>query len=80
MGDHRFPWVHDVDRGAFSATLAGVRAIEPSLVCSSHIPSAPGSMLGVLIDALAATPDAQRFEGPDQAALEAILSGIAPVA
>jgi hypothetical protein len=51
------PWVHDVDRGAFSATLAGVRAIEPSLVCSSHLPPAPGSMLGVLVDALATTPE-----------------------
>ena len=74
------PWVHDVDRGAFSAKLAGVRAIEPSLVCSSHLPPAPGSMLGVLVDALAATPDAPRFEGPDQAALEVMLSGMAPVA
>jgi hypothetical protein len=37
-------------------------------------------MLGVLVDALAATPDTPRFEGPDQAALEAMLSGIASVA
>lgn len=70
------PWVHDIDRAVLAAKLADVRAIEPSLVCSSHLPPAPGSMLGVLVDALAATPDAPRFEGPDQAALEIMLHGM----
>jgi hypothetical protein len=37
-------------------------------------------LLGALVDALAATPDAPCFEGPDQVALEAMLSGIASVA
>jgi hypothetical protein len=70
-------WVHDVDRAAFGRTLDGLRAIEPSMVCSSHLPPAPGSMLGLFVDSLAKVPDAERFVGPDQAALDAMLAGTA---
>ncbi len=38
-------WVHDVDRDAFGHALDRLRAIEPSMVCSSHLPPAPGAML-----------------------------------
>jgi len=71
------PWVHDVDRGAFGRTLDELRAIQPTMVCSSHLPPAPGAMLDLFVDALAMTPDADPFVGPDQATLEAMLAGMA---
>lgn len=70
-------WIHDVDRAAFAGALDGVRSLEPTMVCSSHLPPAPGTMLGPFLDALAMTPDAERFVGPDQAGLEAMLAGMA---
>jgi hypothetical protein len=72
-------WVHDVDRDAFGHTLDRLRAIEPTMVCSSHLPPAPGAMLGVFVDSLALAPAADRFVGPDQAALEAMLAGMVDV-
>ena len=71
-------WVHDVDRGAFDANLHQLRAIQPSMVYSSHLPPAPGSMLNLFIESLAQVPDAPRFEGPDQAALQTMLAAVAP--
>jgi hypothetical protein len=69
-------WVHDVDRGAFNANLHRLQAIQPSMIYSSHLPPAPGSMMNLFVASLAQVPDAPRFEGPDQAALEAILTGV----
>jgi flavorubredoxin len=71
------PWVHTVDRDAFTHNLDQVRAIEPTMVCSSHLPPAPGSMLDTLVDALDLVPAADPFVGPDQQALEAMLAGMA---
>lgn len=71
------PWVHDVDPDAFGHTLERVRTIEPTMVCSSHLPPAPGAMLDLFVDSLAMTPAADRFIGPDQDALEAMLAGTA---
>jgi hypothetical protein len=70
-------WVHDVNRVAFTAKLDQLRSIRPSMVYSSHLPPAPGAMLDVFVESLAQTPDAPRFEGPDQATLEAMLAGMA---
>ena len=72
-------WVHDVDRDAFRVKLERFRAIAPEMVLSSHLPPAPGGMLASLVGALALAPDAERFVGPDQVALEAMLSGAGPV-
>jgi hypothetical protein len=70
-------WVHDVNRDEWRAKLDRIRAIRPSMIYSSHLPPAPGSMFDVFVDSLARTPDADRFEGPDQSALEAMLAGLA---
>lgn len=70
------PWVHGVDRDVFGRALAELRSIAPTLVCSSHLPPAPGAMLDLFVDSLAAAPDAERFVGPDQAALEAMMAGM----
>jgi hypothetical protein len=72
-------WVHDVDRETFGHALDRLRAIEPTMVCSSRLPPAPGAMLDVLVDSLALAPAADRFVGPDQATLEAMLAGMVNV-
>jgi len=69
-------WVHDVDRDAFGATLDRYRSIAPDLVLSSHLPPAPGALLDTLVDALALVPAADRFVGPDQVMLDAMLAGM----
>jgi len=69
-------WLHAVDRAAFASELDRVRALEPTMVLSSHLPAAQGSSLERLLGALADVPDAPAFVGPDQAALEQMLAGI----
>lgn len=71
------PWLHNVDRGAFSDALKRIRSIEPTMILSSHLPAAPGGMLDQLIDALEAVPTATPFVGPDQASLQAMLAEMA---
>lgn len=70
------PWVHGVDRDAFGHALDRMRAIEPAMVCSSHLPPAPGAMLDLFVESLAMVPVADPFVGPDHAALEAMLAGM----
>jgi flavorubredoxin len=69
-------WVHNVDRAVFGRALDELGSIEPTMVCSSHLPPAPGVMLKLFVDSLATAPDAERFVGPDQAALELMLAGM----
>jgi hypothetical protein len=69
-------WVHDVNPHAFAHSLDQWKVIEPSMVCSSHLPPAPGAMLDLFLDSLARTPAAERFVGPDQAALEMMLAAM----
>jgi len=71
------PWMHDIDRAAFAVKLDQLRAIQPSMVYSSHLPPAPGAMLDVFVESLAQAPDAAPFEGPDHSALMAMLAGMA---
>jgi flavorubredoxin len=68
------PWLHKVDGAALAKELNGIREMDPSLVLSSHLPAAPGSMMERLLACLEAAPTAQPFVGPDQAALEAMLA------
>jgi hypothetical protein len=70
------PWVHRVDRDVFGHALDQMRGIQPTLVCSSHLPPAPGAMLEVFLESLAMVPAADPFVGPDHAALEAMLAGM----
>lgn len=67
------PWLHQVDRKAFAGELERVRAMEPRLVLSSHLPVATGDLTDRLLGALAAAPEARPFVGPDQAAIEQML-------
>jgi flavorubredoxin len=68
------PWMHEVDRGKLVHELDAVAKLEPSLILSSHLPAAPGSMIDQFLASLAAVPDAGPFVGPDQVALEQMLA------
>jgi hypothetical protein len=70
-------WLHKVDRAVFASDLDRIRALEPAMVLSSHLPPARGSSTERLLGALAAVPDAPAFVGPDQGALEQMLAGMA---
>jgi hypothetical protein len=70
------PWLHQVDRAAYDASLRELRRLAPRHVLSSHLPPATG-IVGRLLDAAAAVPDADPWVGPDQAALEAMLAQLA---
>lgn len=71
------PWVHSVDPKIFEATLNTIRRMDPELILSSHLPPARG-MTEQLLSALAAVPGAKPFVGPDQKALQEMLTA-APV-
>jgi flavorubredoxin len=73
-------WLHTVDRAAFASELDRIRALQPTMVLSSHLPAARGSSMERLLSALAEVPDAPVFVGPDQAALEQMLAGLTGVA
>jgi hypothetical protein len=65
-----------VDRALFASELDQVRALEPTMVLSSHLPAARGTSVERLLGALAEVPDAPAFVGPDQAALEQMLAAV----
>ncbi|HVE98645.1 MAG TPA: MBL fold metallo-hydrolase [Mycobacteriales bacterium] len=69
------PWVAQVDHTQFGAALAPLRAMNPEVVLSTHLPPARNAMPR-LLDTLATTPDAPAFVGPDQAMLEAMLESM----
>ena len=71
------PWVAGVDRARFADSLAPLRALDPSVVLSTHLPPAQQAMPR-LLEMLAGAPDADPFVGPDQAALEQLLAGFEP--
>jgi flavorubredoxin len=73
-------WLHHVDRSAFASALQRIRALEPSMILSSHLPAAQGSATDRLLGALAEVPDAPPFVGPDQAALEQMMAEMAGAA
>jgi glyoxylase-like metal-dependent hydrolase (beta-lactamase superfamily II) len=73
------PWVAAVDRPRFEASFETMRAMDPAVVLSTHLPPARRAMPRLLAT-LASTPDGDPFVGPDQAMLDAMLSSMhAPV-
>ena len=67
------PWLAVRSAAAHRAAFTEIEALAPEIVLSSHLPPAP-RMTATLIAALADAPSAPAFRGPDQAALEAMLS------
>jgi len=69
------PWVRTTDVAKFRATYDGLRRWAPQRLLSTHLPPVLGpldAMFGMLDEA----PNAPEFAAPDQAMLEAMLSGI----
>jgi len=71
------PWLHKVEPSRLAADLDEIRALRPEMILSSHLPPALG-MVDELVTTAARAASAPPFVGPNQAALEAMLTG-APV-
>lgn len=67
------PWLSRIDKNAFSAHLNKVRDLNASTILSSHLPPA-ASMTDTLLNNVLRACDAPAFVGPDQQALEAMMS------
>lgn len=67
-------WLHNVDTTLFTKELNTIRDMAPTMVFSAHLPAAPGHMTEQLLKSLESAPTAHPFIGPDQAALEQMLS------
>jgi hypothetical protein len=71
------PWLHKVDESALAKELDGIRALQPEMVLSSHLPAAGKDQMDRLLASVAAAPRAQPFVGPDQVALQQMLQEMA---
>jgi glyoxylase-like metal-dependent hydrolase (beta-lactamase superfamily II) len=71
------PWVHAVDPDRYLDTVEPLRAMDPAVILSTHLPPAAGQTEEFL-DMLTAAPGSDPFVGPDQHALEQMLAGFEP--
>jgi hypothetical protein len=71
------PWVHKADQAKFEAAFQPLRAFDPAWTFSTHLPPIQGS-LDPMMHTLHAAPSMPEFVGPDQAALEAMLTTFEP--
>lgn len=67
------PWLHAIHPGRFGQILDDIRRLDAKTVLSTHLPPAHG-MTGQLLDYLSEAPRADRFVGPDQAALQRLMA------
>jgi flavorubredoxin len=67
------PWLRSVNEASLDAALGTMLALEPELVLSSHLPPARG-MAPALASALRQARLAAPFVGPDQAALQQMMT------
>jgi len=74
------PWLHRVDGDALARELNSIRRMEPEMILSSHLPAAPGNMSERLLASLADASTAEPFVGPNQTALEQMLTEMTAVA
>lgn len=68
------PWLQGIDQGKFEKSLNAIRDLDPKVILSSHLPPAKG-MTETLLGNLVAACSAPAFVGPDEKALERMLSG-----
>jgi glyoxylase-like metal-dependent hydrolase (beta-lactamase superfamily II) len=69
------PWLTHTDRSHFDLTLSKLRDLQAVRVLSSHLPPATGRTRE-LLDNLSTVVGTDPWTGPDQAALEQILSAV----
>jgi len=73
------PWVHVTEQDSYLRTVEPLRAMDPEVILSSHLPPVIGRTAECL-DMLAVAPLADPYVGPDQRALEELLAGFEPAA
>lgn len=67
------PWVHTTEAAGYLRTVQPIRAMDPAVILSTHLPPAAGRT-SEFLEMLAAAPQADPFVGPDQHALEEMLA------
>ncbi len=70
------PWTALVDRDKFAGELERIRRLQPKTILSTHLPPARGKT-EALLSALAEIPGMDRFVGPDNEAVQAMLVQVA---
>jgi flavorubredoxin len=68
------PWLSSLDEEKFKKLTSAFGLLSPEMILSSHLPPAP-NMTKILLGHLSNARTAPAFEGPDQAALEKMISG-----
>ncbi len=71
------PWLQIMDPAGYLGTVQPIRAMDPAVILSNHLPPAVGRT-SEFLDMLAAAPQANPFVGPDQHALEEMLASFEP--
>jgi glyoxylase-like metal-dependent hydrolase (beta-lactamase superfamily II) len=69
------PWIHLVDQDRFERVLDAVRALQPSRVLSSHLPSATGS-IEAFLKVLRSLRDAEPYVAPGKEAFDEMIRGL----
>jgi flavorubredoxin len=63
------PWLHSVDANVLARQLDAIRALDPKLILSDHLPAAGRELTGRMLESIANVASAEPFVGPDQPAL-----------
>lgn len=71
------PWIHVADHETYMRSVDPLRAMDPQVILSSHLPPVVGGTSDCF-DMLAVAPMADPYVGPDQKALEELLAGFEP--
>lgn len=72
------PWVHTTEAAGYLRTVEPIRAMDPAVILSTHLPPAAGRT-SVFLEMLEVASHADPFMGPDQQALERMLASFEPV-
>jgi hypothetical protein len=67
------PWLHTIDVNKYAEKLKEIENLQPATVLSAHLPPAK-NLITELCGNLAKAPQAPRFIGPDQQALENMMA------
>ena len=73
------PWLAIVDPERYAHTVETVRSLDASVIVGAHTPVISGASVASALDLMAAMPTTVPPPHPDQAMLEAALSGAPPV-
>jgi flavorubredoxin len=63
------PWASKIDRVMLEVELDAIRALDPAMILSAHLPPTPG-IVDQQLDGVRAAPDTEPFVGIDQTTLD----------